>query len=170
MQLAIHAFDTLHYLFGPTRRATAISDSSLLPSEIEDVFLNLLEFESGLFGYVGTNYMSPSVHFTRIYGRGGSAYCEGRAITLASVKKDEPWITDRTEVAYEDINANAAEMTEFARAIRTGTAPETDGPGGLLALAVVWACIRSAEERRPVEIDEVLGEHAALVREAPSKG
>jgi predicted dehydrogenase len=133
------------------------------------VFLNLLEFESGLFAYVGTNYISPSVHFTRIYGRGGSAYCEGGTITLASVKEDEPWITERGEVPYQDLNPHADEMTEFARAIRTGTAPETDGPGGLLALAVVWACIRSAEERRPVEVEEVLGEHAALVRRSPSK-
>jgi predicted dehydrogenase len=170
MQLAIHAFDTLHYLFGPTRRATAISDSSLLPSEIEDVFLSLLEFESGLFAYVGTNYISPSVHFTRIYGRGGSVYSEGRSITLAAAKEDEPWVTQKSDVPYEEINAHAAEMTEFARAIRSGSAPETDGPGGLLALAVVWACIRSAEERRPIEIEEVLGEHAPLVRQSLPQG
>jgi predicted dehydrogenase len=60
MQLSIHMFDTMHYLFGPTHRVSAISDASLLPSEIEDVFLALLEFESGLLAYVGTNYLSPT--------------------------------------------------------------------------------------------------------------
>jgi len=163
MQLAIHTFDTMHYLFGPTRRVTAISDSSLLPSEIEDVFLTLLEFESGLFAYVGTNYISPSVSYLRIYGRGGSAYAEGEKITLATLKKDEYWVTERADESIPEINVPAGEMSEFARAVRTATRPETGGREGLLALAVVLACLISAEERRPVEVEEALGDAAPIL-------
>ncbi len=168
MQLAIHDFDTLHYLFGPTRRVSAISQASLLPTEIEDVFMALLEFESGLLGYVGTNYLSPSVHFIRIYGQGGSAYWEDGDIRVATVKRDEPWLTETERVRPDDVSAQAAELREFARAVRTGARPETGGGEGLLALAVVWACIRSAEERRPVAIEEAVGGAAHLLPSPPA--
>jgi len=161
MQLSIHAFDTLHYLFGPTRRVTALSKRDLLPSEIEDVFLALLEFESGLLGYVGTNYMSPHANFTRVYGRGGNAYGERGKLVLW--KPTDDWSVEPEEIPVPEINSHAAEMSEFARAIRSGAEPETGGKEGLLALAVVWACIKSAEENRTVEVREVLGDAAALL-------
>lgn len=163
MQLSIHVFDTMHYLFGPTRRVTALSTSSLLPSEIEDVFLTLLEFDSGLLAYVGTNYLSASVSFLRIYGREASAYSEEGKIVVAAPNRDEPWITDRQEVSVQNINAPAAEMTEFARAVRASAPPETGGAEGLLALGVVWACLMSAEQGRPIEVREALGEAASLL-------
>jgi predicted dehydrogenase len=163
MQLSIHMFDTMHCLFGPTRRVTALSNSSLLPSEIEDVILTLLEFESGLLAYVGTNYLSASASFLRIYGRDASAYSEEGKIVVAAPNRDEPWITDREEVSIQNINAPAAEMREFARAVWTGRAPETGGTEGLLALGVVWACLMSAQQGRPVEVREALGEAASLL-------
>ena len=163
MQLAIHTFDTMHYLFGPIRRATALSDSTLLPSEIEDVFVSLLEFESGLLGYVGTNYVSPSVNYVRVYGRSGNAYAADGKLALSLANEKDPWSAISEEVAVPEANATAAEMAEFARAIRTGTPPETGGREGLRALGVVWACLLSAEQKRPVEVSEALGEAASLL-------
>jgi len=161
IQLSVHAFDTLHYLFGPTRRVTAFSTRALLPSEIEDVFLALLEFESGLLAYVGTNYVSPPVSFVRIYGTGGNAYWTDDRVTY--IKVTGPWNSEREEVDVSKISATAAEMTEFARAIRTRTAPETGGREGLLALGVVWACLLSAERGCAVDVGEALGDAAGLI-------
>lgn len=161
MQLSIHAFDTLHYLFGPTRRATALSVRDLLPSEIEDVFLALLEFNSGLLAYVGTNYLSPPAHFLRVYGRGGNAFAE-RGKLVFWRPRDE-WSVEPEEITIPDVNAHAAEMTEFVRAIRSRAEPETGGREGLLALAVVWACLKSAEQKRAVEVREMVGEAEALL-------
>jgi predicted dehydrogenase len=163
MQLAVHTFDTLHYLLGPTRRVTAVSDDSLLPSEIEDVFLTLLEFDSGLLAYVGTNYVSPPAGYTRIYGRGGNAVLEEDRLTLALANEEEPWSPKAEEVALPRVSAPAAEMAEFACAVREGRPPETGGREGLLALGVVWAGILSAQRRQPVGVREALGEAAALV-------
>jgi len=158
IQLSVHTFDTLHYLFGPTRRVTALANGSLMPSEIEDVFLVLLEFESGLLAYVGTNYVSPSVSYLRVYGMGGNAYSERGQLTY--LKPVTPWSAEAEEVPVAPINAPAAEMAEFARAVRTGTAPETGGKEGLLALALVWASLLSAEQGRAVTVREALGEAA----------
>jgi len=66
------------------------------------------------------------------------------------------------EIPVPDINPHAAEMTEFARAVRAGAEPETGGREGLLALAVVWAAIMSAEQNRPIEVKEALGDAASL--------
>ena len=162
MQLSVHMFDTMHYLFGPTRRVTALSTNSLIDSEIEDVFLALLEFESGLLAYVGTNYVAPAISYLRVYGIAGNAYSQGGKLTLITTP-DEPWTTESEEIPIPEINPHAAEMTEFARAVRAGAEPETGGREGLLALAVVWAAIRSAERGGAVTVEEVLGEAASLL-------
>jgi predicted dehydrogenase len=161
MQLSVHIYDTLHHFFGPTRRVTAFSKSDLVDSEIEDVFLTLLEFESGLLAYVGTNYVAPPVSFLRIYGRGGNLYSEAGKLT--HLKPANDWQVSSEEVPLPQVNASAAEMSEFARAIRTATAPETDGRVGLLALGVVWAAIESVRRARPVDVREAMGPAAALV-------
>jgi predicted dehydrogenase len=169
MQLSVHAIDTMHCFFGPTRRVTALSSASLVPSEIEDVFLTLLELESGLLVYVGTNYVAPPCSYFRIYGMSGNLYWEGRGNggkePLRVVTTPEnPWTLTAENLAAPEINAHAAEMTEFARAIRTGTAPETGGKEALQALGVVLAALQSAEQGRAVEVREALGEAAALLR------
>jgi predicted dehydrogenase len=161
MQLSVHAFDTLHYLFGPTFRVTALATSSLLPSEIEDVFLVLLEFQSGLLAYVGTNYLSPSTNYLRVYGTGGNAYLESGKLTF--IKPASDGSAEPEEIPVPSINPPAAEMAEFARAVRTGTPPETGGKEGLLALAVVRASMMSAQRECAVEVGEALGEAAELM-------
>ena len=162
MQLSVHMFDTMHYLFGPTRRVTALSTSSLTDSEIEDVFLALLEFESGLLAYVGTNYVAPPISYLRVYGIAGNAYSQDGKLILTTTP-DQPWSTASEELPVPEINPHAAEMTEFARAVRAGDQPETGGREGLLALAVAWAAIVSAEHGRAVTLKEVLGEATSLL-------
>jgi predicted dehydrogenase len=160
MQLSVHAFDTLHYLFGPTRRATALSTSSLSPSQIEDVFLALLEFESGLLAYVGTNYLCPPVNYVRIYGVAGNVHSEGPKVTFLKAAGD--WDSHPEGVPVREISAPAAEMAELARAARAHGHPETGGKEGLLALGVAWACLLSAEQGCAVEVRQALGEATAL--------
>ena len=152
MQLSVHVIDTLHYFFGPTKRVTAFAKSDLTASEIEDVFLTLLEFESGLLAYVGTNYVSPWMEFLHIYGRSGILRLADKRLNVSL--QQEGGMESR-EVPTPESNAFTEEMKEFVRAIRTGTPPETDGRAGLLALDVVWAAIQSAQWNRPVEVGEI---------------
>jgi predicted dehydrogenase len=161
MQLSIHAYDTLHYFFGPIRRVTAFSKADLLPSEIEDVFLTLVEFDSGLLAYVGTNYVAPPINFTRIYGREANLFADYSTVVKLRAKADGS--SEKTDLEIPSVLAFAAEMSEFARAIRTGTRPETDGRAGLLALGVVWAAILSAQRGCAVEVREAMGETATLL-------
>jgi predicted dehydrogenase len=138
-----------------------LAKGHLFPSEIEDVFLTLLEFESGLLAYVGTNYLAPPASFLHVYGRAGNLYSKGGK--LIHLKPVNDWQVGSQEVPVPESNAQAAEMTEFVRALRTGTPPETGGREALLALGVVWAAIESVRRRRPVEVREAMGPAAALV-------
>ncbi len=165
MQLAVHSIDTMHCFFGPTRSVMARSSSSLTASEIEDVFVTLLEFESGLLATVTTTYVSPPCDYFRIYGMGGNLFWEDRtigALRLVTIPND-PWVLETEVIPLPEINPYAAEMTEFARAIRTATPPETSGKEGIRALAVVLGAIRSAEEGRPVQVSEIFGDAAELL-------
>jgi predicted dehydrogenase len=166
MQLSVHTIDSMHCFFGPTRKVTAFSTASLVPSEIEDVFVTLLEFESGLLGYVGTSYVSPQSGHYHVYGMEGNVYWTGRRggeIEIVTTPEN-PWTSETESLPVPDLNAHAAEMTEFARAVRTGTPPETSGKEGLLALGVVLAALKSAEQGRAVEVREALGKAAGLIQ------
>ena len=124
---------------------------------------SLLEFESGLLAYVGTNYVSSPIEFVRVYGKQASAYWEEEQLTLASTPEGS-WSVETEELPIPPIKPPVAEMAEFARAIYTGTSPETGGKEGLLALGVVWACLESAQEGgRPVEVRAALGQAASLL-------
>ena len=56
------------------------------------------------------------------------------------------------EIAFVPGNPIQEEIDEFADCILTGNNPETDGPVGLTALAIVRAAIESARTRKPIEL------------------
>jgi myo-inositol 2-dehydrogenase/D-chiro-inositol 1-dehydrogenase len=52
-------------------------------------------------------------------------------------------------------DAYVAEMSQFADAIRTGSAPPVTGEDARNALRVALAAMKSHEERRPIQLDEL---------------
>ncbi|MDE3137424.1 MAG: Gfo/Idh/MocA family oxidoreductase, partial [Acidobacteriota bacterium] len=76
-QLAIHQFDVLHYLGGPTVEASSMS-SKLSPvgAEVDDQSMTLVRFEDGKIGYVGSCWTSPGVFAVRVFGSKGLMHYE----------------------------------------------------------------------------------------------
>jgi predicted dehydrogenase len=64
-----------------------------------------------------------------------------------------------------DRTGHAAALDELLDALEAGRPSETDAADNLGTLAMVFAAIRSAEERRAVELAEIVG--AAWPRESP---
>ncbi len=60
------------------------------------------------------------------------------------------------ESAATDRKLIAAELHDFAAAVRTGRAPEADGAVGLRSVALLAAVLESSVAGRPVTIDKVL--------------
>ncbi len=162
IQIGIHAIDTLHYLHGPIGRVISWQDRGGLKVDMPGITTTLLEFESGLRGYLGSSYVSSFSHWIKVYGTEKNGfYSELVGLTLT----EDSW----EEGAVREVIAPAATVTapmpaiieevdEFARCIRTGDSPEIGGRVALHNLAVVLAAVESAKTGSPVDVASLLGE------------
>jgi predicted dehydrogenase len=165
IQIGIHVIDTLQYLLGPVSRVYSWQDSGGLKVQIPAVTATLLEFESGLRGYLGSSYVSGFSHWIKVYATQKNAlFSELGGLTLTEDSWEEGEV--RTNIAS---GANVAppmpaivdEIGEFVRCIRTGENPEVGGRAALHNLAVVLAAVESDKLGRPIDVASLLEESQA---------
>jgi predicted dehydrogenase len=167
MTMGIHHADTLNYFFGPIKGAFSFFNKLYIPAEVEDVTATIFEFESGVLGYLGSNYASPKANWIHAYGTKANLLC---LLSLPEVPFEEYlkiWpVVDRytklllfekgkdgtQEIPLTEGDPILEQIDEFADCIRTGARPETDGQGALVALALIRAAIDSARTGKPVEV------------------
>ena len=153
LQIGIHYVDVLEFLMGPVKRVAGMSAQLVLPGDNPDVGNLVLEHESGAISNLTASYASASEYYMmNIYGKEASAYYDlfnGLRHLKRGESKPKPVATEANDTIRE-------ELEEFARCIRSGKAPETDGYWAARNLAVIKAGIRSAREGRVVEVDEIL--------------
>ncbi len=156
LQLGVHQADTLRYLLGDIEEVTSFFAHLATPAENNDVTLVLLRFASGPLGYLGSNYVTPSLFYVNLYGTRANLYCEdGNKLYIKEVGSDR-----RRRIPTEEIDTRSEELTDFAESIRSFAKPEVSGEEALLALAVVRAAIKSNECRIPISISEVLNDES----------
>ncbi len=161
IQLGIHHVDSLQYLLGPIVRVLSWQRRTVVEADIDDVTGTLLEFESGLQGYLGSSYASGSeACWIKVYATGADAHYDqlvGLTLSRDSWEKGLVRQSQTGQVSFQvPISTMIEEIDEFATCIRTGKAPEIDGVQGLRNLAVVLAAVRSAETGRAVAVEELL--------------
>jgi predicted dehydrogenase len=161
MQVAIHQIDNLYYMFGPVKRVSARFRKIVTKSEIPDVCVLWLEFESGLLGTLGTSFISPGsglsrhAYFINAYGDQANFYHD--RWTGTQVWRKGATEAERPQYAeFEGFDYLGEELRDFAEAIAEERPPEVDGAAGTHVLAVVLAAMRSSELQRPVDINELL--------------
>ena len=161
MQVAIHQVDNLMYLFGEVKKVSAAFSKIKTKSEIPDVCVLWLEFESGLLGTLGTSFISPRTpngrfnYFLNAYGDEANLYHD-RWDGIFTLKKDG---VGRERIDYEEYKGHAylvEEFDDFAGAVRENRSPEVGGPEGLHVLGIVLAAMESFERGQPVEIAEII--------------
>jgi predicted dehydrogenase len=156
-QLAIHQFDVLHYLGGEILEAGSMS-SKLSPvgAEVDDQSMTFLRFTDGKIGYVGSCWTSPGIFAVRVFGSRGLMHYEidfGTWDTPALLHESSILYIQRGKDGYakrEEIKVPASDMfrTElemFAECCRTGKPGELSAGNGNIAVAVVYAALRSIE-------------------------
>lgn len=168
MTLGIHQVDILRYLLGPIKTVFSFFNKLYIPAPNEDVTATAFQFESGILGYLGSNYASPKALWTYVYGTEANLLCSVvRAdlpvaeylLRISSVDQDtrvqifEKGKTGPKNIPLREGDPVLEQMDEFVDCIRTGKKPETDGPGGLTALAFVRAAIESARTGGPQKIE-----------------
>jgi predicted dehydrogenase len=163
MQVAIHQIDNLYYMFGPVKRVSAEFRKIVTKSEIPDVCVMWLEFQSGLLGTLGTSFVSPgsgSKHhafFINAYGDAANFYHD----RWTGTQLFRRGIEVRERIEYEEFSGLdylGEEVRDFADAIARDRPPEVSGEDGTQVLAVVLAAMRSSRLRRPVELHDILSE------------
>jgi predicted dehydrogenase len=157
-QLAIHQFDVLHYLGGEVVEASGMA-SKLSPvgAEVDDQSMTLLKFADGKIGYVGSCWTSPGVFSVRVFGSKGLMHYEIDFDTWDTPdqlhKKSTLYIqrgidgyAKREELKVPESDMFRAELEMFAESCRTGKANELSAQNGNVAVAMVYAALRSLEQ------------------------
>ena len=170
-QLAIHQFDVLHYLGGEIVEASSMA-SKLSPvgAEVDDQSMTMLRFADGKIGYVGASWTSPGIFAVRVFGSKGLMHYEIDFGTWDTPEKIHETSTlyiqrgkdgygKREELKVPQSDMFRAELEMFAESCRTGKPNELSARSGNVAIAIVYAALRSIEQQgRAVRIDDVIAE------------
>ena len=167
MTMGIHHADVYNYLLGPIKTVFSYFNKLYIPAPVEDVTTTIFQYESGVLGYLGSNYASPKAIWFYVYGTEANLLCTVTAPELpfeeyllwwqacdrdTKVQIFEKGKTGSREIPVPTGNPILEEIDEFADCIRNGKKPETDGAGALAALALIRASIESAKTGQQIRI------------------
>src|ERR1700693_3234489 len=177
-QLAIHQFDVLHYLGGEVIEASAMA-SKLSPvgAEVDDQSMTPLKFADGKVGYVGSCWTSPGIFSVRVFGSKGLMHYEIDFNTWDTpgqlhknstlyIQRGKDGYAKREPLKVPESDMFRAELELFAQSCRTGKSGELSAHNGNIALAIVYAALRSVEKNgQAVRIADVVSDAQARVAE-----
>ena len=153
LQIGIHYVDVLEMLLGPVVRVSALSNRLVLPGENPDVANLVLEHQGGALSSLTASYASASeFYMMNLYGKEASAFYDLFS-GLRHLRRGE---NAPCPVSITKNDTIREELEEFAGCIRRGGKPEVDGSWATRNVAVVKAGVKSARERRTVEVAEIL--------------
>jgi predicted dehydrogenase len=139
-QLGIHFIDVFHYLFSPIKSVYCTAENRGMGKSILDTAVAVLRSESGITMCLTSSYVTNEIYYFRIYGTNGILSCTSYSLKLETLSP--PKIVEMN-FSNEGAESYMLEMREFAKCIRSGTKPETDGVVGLRAVAVIEVMLKS---------------------------
>lgn len=174
-QLGIHQIDNLNYLFGVPKRVMGVGRRGPVAVENTMVVAALMEFDD-VSAYLGADWLTPGAFTIDLYGSKARLRYE-LDFSWWSNSADTDAHTSLTEVSIatdsDDPDARVLaerridlaprdhlreEVEEFGAAIRGDASVEVTLPVAIANVAVVLATARAINERRQVEVAEVLAE------------
>jgi predicted dehydrogenase len=175
-QLAIHQFDVLHLLGGDiTEVSSMASKLSPVGAEVDDQSMTLIKFADGKVGYVGSCWTSPGVFAVRVFGSQGLMHYEidfgtwdtphllHQTSTLY-IQRGRDGYGKREEIKLPESDMFRAELEMFAESCQSGKPGELTADNGNVAVAVVYAALRSIDRKSQcVRIADVMEEARARV-------
>ena len=173
-QLAIHHFDTLHFLGGEITEVSSIA-SKLSPvgAEVDDQSMTLLKFADGKIAYVGSCWTSPGVNSIRVFGSRGLMHYEVdfgvwntpdrlHETSALYIQRGTGGYGAREVLSLPQGDMFCDELDIFADVCRTGEVGELSAHDGIVAMAVVNAALRSLEQNGAlVKVSDVIDEARA---------
>jgi predicted dehydrogenase len=167
MTIGVHQADTLNYMFGPIQTVFSFFKHLAIPAPIDDVTTTMFTFESGMLGYIGSNFASPRTNWMHVYGTEGNLtrtvqrldrkFDVERKQNADTASRVELYRKGKSEPELVELpigDPMLEEIDEFADSVMTGKKPETDGVASLKALSLIRAAIASAKSGKSVEIEK----------------
>ena len=175
-QLAIHQFDVLHYLGGEIAEVSSMA-SKLSPvgAEVDYQSMTLLKFADGKVGYVGSCWTSPGIFAVRVFGSKGLMHYEidfgtwdtpDKLHTTSTlyIQRGKNGYAKREEIKLPPSDMFCAELDMFAESCATGHVRELTAHNGNVAVAVVYAALRSIERSgHAMKIADIIRETKAKI-------
>lgn len=156
-QLATHQFDALHFLGGEIEEVSSMA-SKLSPvgAEVDDQSLTLMKFKNGAVAYVGSSWTSPGIYSIRVFGQKGLMHYELDFSTWDTpdqlhetstlyIQRGKDGYSKREVLEIPPGDMFQDELEMFAEVCRTDSACELSAGSGNVALAVVYAALRSID-------------------------
>lgn len=175
-QLAIHQFDTVHFIGGEIAEVHSIA-SKLSPvgAEVDDQSMTLLRFADGKLAYIGSCWTSPGIFSLRVFGQKGLMHYELDFSTWDNpdklhetstlyIQRGKDGYGKRQELTMPQANMFQDELEMFADMCASGKPVELSAESGNVALAVVYAALRSVEEDGAgIALKDILDESRAKI-------
>ena len=179
-QLAIHMFDVVHYLAGSVESiSSTASKLSPVGAEVDDQSMSVIKFKNGVLGYVGSCWTSPGIFSTRVFGQKGLMHFE-----LDFASWDDPGNLHKSSSLYvqrgkdgyglrEDLAMPAGDMFQdelelFADACQSGSSSQLTANDGNVAVAMVYAALKSIEnDAAMVSVDAVMETAKQNIKASP---
>ena len=176
-QLCIHQFDALHYLGGEiTEVSSMASKLSPVGAEVDDQSMTLMRFADGKVAYVGSCWTSPGIYAIRVFGSKGLMHYEIdfsqwddpdrlHETSTLYIQRGKDGYGKRQEIKLPPGDMFRDELEMFAETCATGKPCELSAHNGNVAVAVVYAALRSIERNGAcVKLAEVMEEARAAER------
>ena len=144
------------------------SKLSPVGAEVDDQSMTLVKFADGKVGYVGSCWTSPGVFAVRVFGSAGLMHYEIDFDTWDTpdqlhknstlyIQRGKDGYAKREELKVPESDMFRAELEMFAESCRTGKSNELSAYNGNVAVAMVYAALKSIEEDgRRVRISDVM--------------
>lgn len=175
-QLATHQFDALHYLGGEIKEVSSMA-SKLSPvgAEVDDQSLTLMKFTSGAVAYIGSSWTSPGIYSIRVFGQKGLMHYELdfsawdtpdqlHETSTLYIQRGKDGFSKREVLQIPPGDMFKDELEMFAAVCTSGETCELGAKTGNVALAVVYAALRSIENNGVcVALSEIFAEARANI-------
>lgn len=143
--LGVHGIDLANAVFGKPRRVCAGLRHLRARLPLEDTTAFTIEYDTGI-AVITTSYASQPLEHAFVLGTRGNLFARESQLTLEVNRQARPLEDLSTEGAADCL------LRQFAAAIREGVSPESDGQAGIAAVAVLECALRSARERRTIDV------------------
>ena len=151
------------------------SKLSPVGAEVDDQSMTLMKFADGKIGYVGSCWTSPGIFAVRVFGSQGLMHYEIdfgtwdtpdklHATSTLYIQRGKNGYGKREEIKLPPSDMFCAELEMFAESCTTGKVRELSAHNGNVAVAVVYAALRSLERNgQAVKIADIIGETKAKI-------